>query len=140
MDRTERPSARVRRRRSARLHDAQNAQIAALNGQSLMRHTISELQAQAEVATLEQQLAQQQLDILQQQLKSATRRPADDPKDEQNARISEREKYLGVVDAGYQLRRPRSTCCARPASCCPGSNPLPRPPHPNTPADPSPQP
>ena len=25
------------------------------------------------------------------------------PKDEQNARISEREKYLGVVDAGYQL-------------------------------------
>jgi hypothetical protein len=27
------------------------------------------------------------------------------PSDEQNARISEREKYLGVVDAGYQLRQ-----------------------------------
>jgi hypothetical protein len=27
------------------------------------------------------------------------------PSDEQNARISEREKFLGVVDAGYQLRQ-----------------------------------
>jgi hypothetical protein len=27
------------------------------------------------------------------------------PEDEQNARVSEREKYLGVVDAGYQLHQ-----------------------------------
>jgi len=27
------------------------------------------------------------------------------PKDEQKARINEREKYLGVVDANYQLRQ-----------------------------------
>jgi outer membrane protein TolC len=88
------------------LHDAQNAQITALDGQSRLRHTISELQAQAEVATLVQQLAQQQLNILQQQLKSGN--PGGQqmtPADEQNARISEREKFLGVVDASYQLRQ-----------------------------------
>jgi hypothetical protein len=27
------------------------------------------------------------------------------PKDEQNARIAEREKYLGVVDANFQLHQ-----------------------------------
>jgi len=88
------------------LHEAQNAQIDALNGQSLLRHSIDELQTQAEVASLQQQLAQQQLNILQQQLKSGNPGgPQMTPADEQNARISEREKYLGVVDAGYQLRQ-----------------------------------
>jgi len=87
-------------------HDAQNAQINALDGQSRLRHSITELQSQAEVAGLQQQLAQQQLDVLQQQLKSGTLGgPQMTPKDEQNARISEREKYLGVVDANYQLRQ-----------------------------------
>jgi outer membrane protein TolC len=88
------------------LHDAQNAQIAALDGQSRLRHSVTELQSQAEVAGLEQQLAQQQLDVLQQQLKSGNPDgPQMTPKDEQNARIGEREKYLGVLDAGYQLRQ-----------------------------------
>ena len=88
------------------LHDAQNAQITALDGQSRLRHSIDELQSQAEVAQLRQQLAQQQLDALQQQLKSGNPNgPQMTPSDEQNARISEREKFLGVVDAGYQLRQ-----------------------------------
>jgi len=88
------------------LHDAQNAQITALDGQSRLRRSVTELQSQAEVAGLRQQLAQQQLDALQQQLKSGNPNgPQMTPSDEQNARISEREKYLGVVDAGYQLRQ-----------------------------------
>jgi len=87
-------------------HDAQNAQITALDGQSRLRRSITELQLQAEVAGLEQGLAQQQLDALQQQLQSGNPNgPQMTPKDEQNARIAEREKYLGVVDAGYQLRQ-----------------------------------
>jgi len=87
-------------------HDAQNAQINALDGQSLLRHSIDELQAQADVATLAQQYAQQQLDVLQQQLKSGNLGgPQMTPKDEQNARIAERDKYLGVLDANYQLRQ-----------------------------------
>ena len=90
------------------LHDAQNAQIDALDGQTRTRHTIDELKAQAEVATLQQQLAQQQLDVLSVQLQSGTGNPNDpqmSPKDEQTDRIAERDKYLAVLDANFQLRQ-----------------------------------
>jgi outer membrane protein TolC len=89
-------------------HDAQNAQIDALDGQSHLRHSISELQAQAEVAILQQQLAQQQLDVLKVQLQSGNGSPDSPqmtPKDEQKARIAERDKYLSVIDASFQLRQ-----------------------------------
>jgi outer membrane protein TolC len=86
-------------------HLAQSAQIDTLDGQSSLRHSITELQAQTDVATLQQQLAQQQLDILQQQLKTGNPDgPQMTPKDEQNARINERGKFLAVLDANYQLR------------------------------------
>ncbi len=90
------------------LHDAQNAQLDALDGQNRARHAIAELQAQADVATDEQELAQEQLDVLQVQLQNGTGNPngaAMTPKDEQKARIDERDKYLGVVDANFQLRQ-----------------------------------
>jgi outer membrane protein TolC len=91
---------------SRAFHDAQGAQLDALDGQTRIRHTLSELQAQAEVAQLQQQLAQQQLDVLRVQLQSGNPNgPQMTPRDEQNARIAERDKYLGVVDAGFQLRQ-----------------------------------
>ena len=91
---------------SRALHDAQGAQLDALDGQTRIRHTVTELQAQADVAMLQQQLAQQQLDVLRVQLQSGNPNgPQMTPKDEQNARISERDKYLGVVDASFQLRQ-----------------------------------
>lgn len=93
---------------SRALHDAQNAQIDALDGQSHLRRSITELQAQADVATLRQQLAQQQLDALQVQLQLGTGNPNGpqmSPKDEQTAHIAERDKYLAVLDADYQLRQ-----------------------------------
>jgi outer membrane protein TolC len=93
---------------SRALHDAQSAQIDALDGQTRTRRTIDELKAQADVAGFEQQLAQQQLDVLQVQLQSGTGNPAGpqmSPKDEQTARIAVRDKYLGVLDAGFQLRQ-----------------------------------
>jgi outer membrane protein TolC len=107
MDRTRAAKARESAADAVRaLHDAQNAQITALDGQSRLRHSVTELQSQVEVDGLEQQLAEQKLDVLQQQLKSGNPDgPQMSPSDEQNARISEREKYLGVVDAGYQLRQ-----------------------------------
>ncbi len=107
MDRSRSAKARESAADAARaLHDAQSAQITALDGQSRLRHSVTELQSQVEVAGLEQQLAEQKLDVLQQQLKSGNPDGTQmTPKDEQNARISEREKYLGVVDAGYQLRQ-----------------------------------
>jgi outer membrane protein TolC len=93
---------------SRALHDAQNAQLEALDGQSRLRYTISELQAQAEVATLQQQLAQQQLDVVHLQLQTGTGNPTGpqmSPKDEQTARIAERDKYLAVLDAAFQLHQ-----------------------------------
>jgi len=107
MDRTRAAKARESAADAARAqHDAENAQSNALDAQSRLRHTISELQSQAEVAALQQQLAEQQLNVLQQQLKSGNPDGTQmTPKAEQNARINEREKYLGVVDAGYQLRQ-----------------------------------
>jgi outer membrane protein TolC len=89
-------------------HDAQNAQLDALDGQTRARHTIAELQAQQDVATLQQQLAQQQLDIVRVQLQAGTgnpNAPQMTPKDEVNAQIGERDKYLAVIDATYQLRQ-----------------------------------
>jgi outer membrane protein TolC len=88
------------------LHDAQNSQLGALDGQSRLRRSIAELQAQADVAALQQQLAQQQLDVLHLQLQSGNPDgPQKTPKDEQNARIDERDKYLAVIDASFQLRQ-----------------------------------
>jgi outer membrane protein TolC len=90
------------------LHDAQNAELDARDGQSKARHAIAELQAQAEVAGLQQQLAQQQLDVLDQQLKIGTGNPNGPqmtPKDEQKARIDERDKYIAVLDAAFQLHQ-----------------------------------
>jgi outer membrane protein TolC len=87
-------------------HDAQEAQIDALDAQARLRHGVAELEAQAEVATLQQQVAQQNLDVIHLQQQSGNPNgPQMTPKDEQNARIAERDKYLAVVDAGFQLRQ-----------------------------------
>jgi len=93
---------------SKALHDAENSQNDALDGLVRTRHGIAELQAQAEVAGLQQQLSQQQLDVIRVQLQNGTGNPDAPqmtPKDEENARIAEREKYLGVIDADYQLHQ-----------------------------------
>jgi outer membrane protein TolC len=88
------------------LHEAEFAQFNVLDAQSKLSHNIDVLQAQAEVAGLEQQLAQQQLEIVQLQLQSANATPqAMTPKDEQNARLAEREKYLAVIDNAFQLHQ-----------------------------------
>lgn len=90
------------------LHDAQNAQNDALDGRSKLRHSIAELQAQTDVASLQQQMAQQQLDILRVQLQAGTGSTTGtqmSPKDEQTALIGERDKYLAVIDANFQLRQ-----------------------------------
>jgi outer membrane protein TolC len=86
------------------LHDAEFAQVNALDAQDRLTHSIDLAQAQADVAILEQQRAQEQLRILELQLNSPNSTPVPmTPKDEQNARIAEREKYLSVIEAAFQL-------------------------------------
>lgn len=123
---------------SKALHDAQNAENDVIDGQNRSRRAIAELQAQAEVAELQQQYSQQQLDAIRLQLQSGTgnpNAPQMTPRDEQNARIGEREKYLALVDANYQLHQAqlqlmrqlgRLLTWLRPASALPAA-PAPRP-------------
>jgi outer membrane protein TolC len=88
------------------LHEAQNSQIQALDAQAKLRRSLDELHDQAGVASLKQQLAQQQLEIVRLQLQAASPDgPQTTPKDEQNALISERDKYLAVIDADFQLHQ-----------------------------------
>ena len=86
--------------------EADDAQQAAADGQLRIRHSLELLQARTEVAQLDQQLAQQQLDALTAQLNTSAANPnapAMSPKDEENSRLAEREKFLAVLDANYQL-------------------------------------
>ncbi len=89
------------------LHEADSARLTFTEGQSKLARSIIELRAHAETATLQQQLAQQQLDALLVELNAppVDNRPQLTPKDEQNARIAEREKYLAFLDATFQLRQ-----------------------------------
>jgi outer membrane protein TolC len=86
------------------LHEAENARLTTLDAQGRLRHSLPELQARIDVAGLQQQLAQQQLQVLEVQLQSGNPNgPQMTPADEQNARISERDKYLSVLDAEFQI-------------------------------------
>ncbi len=85
---------------------AKQAQFLSIDSRSKLGHSIAELKARIDVAQLDQQLAQQQLDAISTQLNlsaaAATAQPLS-PKDEQNQRIAEREKYLTLIDANYEL-------------------------------------
>lgn len=89
-------------------HEAEIARNDFLEGRQKLLHATAELSAQAEVASLDQQLAQQQLDVLQVQLSAGSGNlsgPQMTPKDEQTARIAEREKFLTVLDSSFEMRK-----------------------------------
>lgn len=86
--------------------DAEQLRDQFTEGRLRVQRTALELSARAEVAGLDQQLAQQQLDILLVQLNTGNPNGQQmTPKDEQNSRIAEREKYLAVLDAQFQMRQ-----------------------------------
>lgn len=73
-----------------------------------LRHSINELVAQERIAQLKSELAQEQLESIQAQLKSGSGSPNTapvTPKDEQQARIQERERYQDALDAGFSMIR-----------------------------------
>jgi outer membrane protein TolC len=89
-------------------HEADIARDQFFESRMRIRHSIAELSVRAEVAALDQQLAQQQLEVLAVQLKAGTGNSAGaqmSPKEEQTSRIAEREKFLSVLDAGFQMRQ-----------------------------------
>jgi hypothetical protein len=68
------------------------------------------LDAQAEVASLKRQIADEQLKTVETQLESGTGgggQPQVSPKAGQQARIDERQKYLDSLEADFDLSKTR---------------------------------
>jgi len=72
-----------------------------------LQHSITELETKAELAEVDQGIAQDQLNAMLVRLTSGNgtgSTPPMTPKDEMNARILERQRYLEMLDATFQLR------------------------------------
>jgi outer membrane protein TolC len=86
-------------------HEADSIRDQFFDSRIRARHTAAELSARAEIASLDQQLAQQQLDVMLVQVKAGSGNlsgPQMTPKDEQTARIAEREKFVAVLNANFE--------------------------------------
>lgn len=88
-------------------HEAISIRNQVLESRLKLRHATTELTARADLASIDREISQNQLDVLLLQLQSPTNGtgPQMTPKDEQNARIQERQKYLDLLDAEFQLRQ-----------------------------------
>jgi outer membrane protein TolC len=89
-------------------HEADSLRDQFFDSRIRARHTAAELSTRAEIATLDQQLAQQQLDIMLVQVKAGTGNlssPQMTPKDEQTARITEREKFVALLNANFEAQQ-----------------------------------
>ncbi len=90
------------------LHEADMLRDQFLDTRLRAHHTAAELSTQVEIAALDQQLAQQQLDVMVVQLKTGSGNltaPQMTPKDEQTARIAEREKFVALLNANFELQQ-----------------------------------
>jgi outer membrane protein TolC len=79
-------------------------------GRLKLQHSTAELAARADLASLDRDLAQQQLDVILVQLQSgsgSSSGPLLTPKDEESARIQEEQRYIEMLDAEFQLRQTR---------------------------------
>ncbi len=89
-------------------HEADSIRDQFFDSRLRARHTAAELSTRAEIATLDQQLAQQQLGVMLVQLKAGSGNlsgPQMTPKDEQTARITEREKFVAVLNANFEAQQ-----------------------------------
>jgi outer membrane protein TolC len=89
-------------------HEADSIRDQFLDTRLRAAHTAAELSTRAEIAALDQQLAQQNLDILLVQLNAGNGNVSGvqmTPKDEQTSRIAEREKFLAVINANLESQQ-----------------------------------
>ncbi len=88
--------------------DAEVQQIAFLENRYKLMHSTQELAARAELATLDHDLAQDQLEAIAVRLRAPAGALTGEqmtPKDGENARLAERQRQVDVLDAELQLRR-----------------------------------
>jgi outer membrane protein TolC len=89
-------------------HEADSIRDQFFDSRIRARHTAAELSARAEIATLDQRLALQQLEVMLVQLKAGSGNlsgPQMTPKDEQTARITEREKFVALLNANFEAQQ-----------------------------------
>jgi outer membrane protein TolC len=89
------------------LFEAQNQKSQFLEGRFKLRRSTEELMARSDVAELDQQIAQEQLDTILIQLNSSGSDPNAvqlTPEDEQNARLQERQRYIDLLQAQMDMR------------------------------------
>jgi outer membrane protein TolC len=90
------------------LHEADIARDTAVEGNIKLRHALEEIAARQDVASLDRELAQQQLDAILIQLNAGSGNPNAPqltPRDEQNARIAAGQKSIDLLNADFELRQ-----------------------------------
>jgi outer membrane protein TolC len=89
-------------------NDALFARQQEAEGRIKGQHSADELVLRAQLAQLDNEIAKQQLDAMLVELNSGTGNasgPQMTPKDEQDLRIQERQKYLDLLDSQFQLQQ-----------------------------------
>jgi outer membrane protein TolC len=103
--------AKARQSAAEAVHQEQEAAYdrdQAGEGRLKLQHSTAELAARADLASLDRDLAQQQLEVILVQLQAASgssSAPLMTPKDEESARIQERQRFVEMLDAQFQLRQ-----------------------------------
>jgi len=107
LDYTRRAKARESLAEAQRsLREADQSRDQFLEGRYKTSHAIRELQARTQVASLQRELAINQIDVVQIQLReSASNAQPVTPKDAENAKIQERARYLDLLDTDLQLHQ-----------------------------------
>jgi outer membrane protein TolC len=106
-DRKHEDEAHQAQAEAARAHfEAQNAQDKFFEGRLKLQHSTAELEAHSELAEIDRELAQEQLNTILVQLTAASGDSGEQqmtPKDEQNARLQERAREIDLLNAQFQL-------------------------------------
>ncbi len=92
--------------------EAENDRNQFLEGRFKLRHSTEELRARSEVSELDFELAQEQLKTVLIQLNGSggdTNATQLSPKDEQNARVQERQRFVDLLEAQLELRKAEVT-------------------------------
>ncbi len=106
LDRVRKAAAQQATADAARtLNDLEGLRFDEEQGRRKLLRSLPELAAAAELAQLERQIAQSELSSTLVQMKQSGGGTPVTPKEEMNARIQERQKYLDYLDAGLQLQK-----------------------------------
>lgn len=100
LDRVRQAAARESRADASRAAlDLENLHAEQIGGRLALKRSLPELATKVDLAQLDLDIAQNELSSTTIQVRGATGRPPLTPKEEQNAHIDERQKYLGLLDA-----------------------------------------